>query len=242
MKNNESDSLDTSRGKIKITKNGPYLVSGSLPLEKEIIIPDDKGDPIEWKKGEKFPGLETYALCRCGGSKNKPFCDGAHNKNEFDGTETAGRKKYYEQAGRIEGPDLVLMDAKPLCAAGRFCHREGGTWSLTERSSDPKCRKTAIEQACKCPSGRLVAHDKKSGEPIETLRGPSIGLVEDPPAGVSGPILAKGNIAIESSEGIKYEQRNRVTLCRCGRSENKPFCDGSHIDALFSDGDESLER
>ncbi len=50
--------------KVTITKNGPYLVSGGLPLAKELIACDDNGDPAEWKKGEKYPDKDTYALCR----------------------------------------------------------------------------------------------------------------------------------------------------------------------------------
>jgi CDGSH-type Zn-finger protein len=51
----------------------------------------------------------------------------------------------------------------------------------------------------------------------------------------------RGCIPIESADGTLWETRNRVTLCRCGKSQNMPFCDGSHIDVRFNDGDESLE-
>jgi len=47
---------------------------------------------------------------------------------------------------------------------------------------------------------------------------------------------------VESSDGTVYESRNRATLCRCGKSLNKPYCDGTHIMAGFNDGDESLKR
>jgi len=85
---------DTSRRepRIKVSKDGPYLISGSPPLSKEIIVCDQDNEPLEWKEGAKYPDKENYALCRCGGSANKPFCDGTHNKNGFDGTETADRK------------------------------------------------------------------------------------------------------------------------------------------------------
>jgi len=64
--------------KIQVTRDGPYLVSGNLPLCKEIIAPDRSGVPAKWKKGEKYPKKETYALCRCGRSHSKPFCGGTH--------------------------------------------------------------------------------------------------------------------------------------------------------------------
>ena len=87
----------------------------------------------------------------------------------------------------------------------------------------------AIQEACDCPSGRLVAWDQ-DGKAIEPVFEPSIGLVEDTEAGKMGPIWVRGGIPIESADGAGYEIRNRVTLCRCGKSSNKPFCDSSHLE------------
>ena len=91
-------------------------------------------------------------------------------------------------------------------------------------------------QSGHCPSGRLVVWDKATRQPYEPTFEPSLGLVQDPVAGVSGPIWVRGGIAIESADGEAYEIRNRVTLCRCGASGNKPFCDGSHGTVGFKDG------
>jgi CDGSH-type Zn-finger protein len=68
----------------------------------------------------------------------------------------------------------------------------------------------------------------------------SVALVEDPAKGVSGPVWVRGAVAIESADGKPYEARNRVTLCRCGKSANKPFCDGNHISVGFKDGNELI--
>lgn len=228
--------------RIIITKNGPYLVSGDLPLDKQMIVPDRKGIPIRWKKEKQYPRQKNYTLCRCGQSKDKPYCDKTHIRIGFDGTETASREEYLQQAGKIKGPNLDLTDVEDLCAVARFCHRAGGTWQLTATSDNSKNRKTALQQAGNCPSGRLVTWDKKSGQPIEPKFKPSLSLVEDLPAKTSGPIWVKGKILIESANGIKYEKRNRVTLCRCGRSNNKPFCDGSHLTFGFNDGDKNLKK
>ncbi|MFA6432031.1 MAG: CDGSH iron-sulfur domain-containing protein [Candidatus Margulisiibacteriota bacterium] len=226
--------------KIKVTKNGPYLVSGNIPLDKAQIIGDAEGTPTKWEFGENFPAQENYALCRCGQSKNKPFCDGSHIKANFDGTETASRKPCLDQSETTIGPDLDLVDVEPLCAIARFCHRAGDTWTLTEHSDDPKSKATAIQEACDCPSGRLIAREKQTGKLIEPEFTPSISVVEDTVQKVSGPLWAKGGIPIEAADGFQYEVRNRVTLCRCGRSKNKPYCDGTHIDIKFNDGDKSL--
>lgn len=226
--------------KVTVTRNGPYLVTGNLPLKKEIIVSDEDGDSAAWRDGEKYPDREQYALCRCGKSKNMPFCDGAHDRVGFDGHETATAAPFNEQATVFDGPELVLADARKLCAVARFCHPHGGTWELTPRSDEPEAKKLAIQQACDCPSGRLVICDRETRRPIEPDFEPAISLIEDPEKHSSGPIWLKGGIPLESASGASYETRNRVTLCRCGGSRNKPFCDGAHIKNSFDDGDESI--
>jgi len=215
--------------KIRISKNGPYLVSGGIPLAKQIIGIDTADYSYEWREGKKYPAKENYALCRCGQSKNQPFCDGTHIKVNFNGTETASQRSYLEQAVRIDGPALELTDVQELCAAARFCDRAGGIWNLTQQSGNPEAKRIAIEEAGNCPSGRLVVWDKK-GRAIEPKIEPSIGVVEDPQEGMRGPIWVRGGIPVISADGITYEIRNRVALCRCGRSSYKPFCDGSHCE------------
>jgi len=227
--------------KVVITKNGPYLVPGNLPLVKEISIVGEEGEPEKWVKGKKYPKQSDYALCRCGKSKNKPYCDGIHIKVNFNGEETASRETYINQAEKLSGPNLDLADAPTLCSGARFCHLSGGTWNNVKNSNNPKAKKIAIQTACNCPSGRLVVWDKKTGKAVEPKLDPAIALIEDPQAKVSGPIWLKGGISLESEDGRKYETRNRATLCRCGHSQNKPFCDGSHLDIHFNDGDESLK-
>ena len=217
-----------NRFKIKVSRNGPYIVSGGIPLAENIIITDAKGISYKWRAGKKYMLQGTYELCRCGQSKNKPFCDGTHQHIRFDGTETANREPYLNQAKEINGPDLKLTDAPALCVHARFCDRAGGIWKCTEQSSDPEARRIAIEEAGDCPSGRLVVWDKEGNE-IEPEFKPSIELVEDPYTGVSGPLWVRGGILVESADGTTYEIRNRVTLCRCGKSANKPFCDGTHL-------------
>ncbi len=60
-------------------------------------------------------------------------------------------------------------------------------------------------------------------------------LIEDPEKGCSGPLRLRGGVQVIGADGFAYEVRNRVTLCRCGASRNKPFCDGSHVSIGFSD-------
>jgi CDGSH-type Zn-finger protein len=223
MKKNEP-----SDAKIQITNNGPYLVSGGLPLSQQEIVTNAEGDSLDYKEGKKYPGQPQYALCRCGGSSNKPFCDGTHQKMKFDGTETASRKPYLEQAEMIEGQTVLLTDAESLCAFARFCDPKGRIWNLVKQTDDPEARRLVEFEAGHCPSGRLIAWDKNTGKPIEPKFKPSLGLIEDTAKQVSGPIWVRGHIPVISADGQTYEVRNQMTLCRCGRSSNKPFCDGAH--------------
>ncbi|HWQ41390.1 MAG TPA: CDGSH iron-sulfur domain-containing protein, partial [Desulfosporosinus sp.] len=199
---------------------------------EKIIV--SKGKINVFIDGRKLPQAEEYALCRCGKSNNAPFCDGSHEKLGFDGVEKASREAYEERAELTEGPDLYLLDDN-RCAFARFCHQEHGkVWDLTENSHNPIYKEEAIRAATECPAGRLVVYDK-TGKEIEPEYEPSIEILQDPEKEASGPISVKGNIPIESSDGYVYEIRNRVALCRCGKSRNKPFCDATHISINFTD-------
>jgi len=223
--------------KIVVTKDGPYIVKGDVPLSMQVIKPNKQDLSWDWEKAKEFETKKgEYSLCRCGQSKNKPFCDDTHTRIRFDGTERATRKPYVRQAETFDGPTLVLSDAEDLCAFARFCDPGGKIWSLIERTDDPEVRELTIREANHCPAGRLVLHDKKTGEKIEHELPPSIGIVEDPVLGCSGPLWVRGGIRIESHDGKPYEIRNRVTLCRCGASSNMPFCNGSHTSIKFRDG------
>jgi hypothetical protein len=129
-----------------------------------------------------------------------------------------------------------------FCARARFCQQGRGIWQIAASQKDAKGRARAEKIAGQCPAGRLVIRDKAKGTIVEPLFDPSISLIEDPHKRVSGGIWLKGGVALESADGNAYETRNRVTLCRCGKSANKPFCDGAHIDSRFDDGDESLKQ
>jgi len=224
--------------RITVTKNGPYQVEGTVPLSRQIIQPNAEGESWEWRQGEGYEIVSDYRLCRCGGSANKPFCDGTHQRNGFDGTETAERTDYLAQADVVLGPDLTLTDAGSLCAYARFCDARGQIWNLVEQGG-ATAQSLAEREAGHCPSGRLVTWLTSSGvrsEPVgEPTFEPSIGVIEDPQIGVSGPLWVRGGIPVVSEDGTSYEVRNRMTLCRCGASQNKPFCDGSHASIGFRD-------
>jgi len=222
--------------KIVVSKNGPYLVSGKVPLSIQTITPNKENFSWDWVEGKSFRTSEEYQLCRCGRSNTKPFCDGTHETFQFDGKETATRKPFVRQAKKYDGPALILRDAESLCAYARFCDPAGMIWNLIGKTDDPKVRELTIREANHCPAGRLVVENRETGREVEDKLSPSIGVVEDPVLQCSGPLWVRGRIPIVSESGAAYEVRNRVTLCRCGLSANMPFCNGSHASIMFQDG------
>lgn len=220
--------------RIKVTKNGPYFVSGPVPLTVEAIICDDAGESQLWRVQNRLADRGSCGLCRCGQSCTKPICDGSHLDADFDGTEVASREPYAEAADIIAGPRYDVADRRDLCSDARFCHRNGTVWRRALEDTDEA--EQVVKTECElCPSGRYTAIDRETGEHLEPDFEPSIAFVQDTGAGVSGPIWVRGGIEISSSDGEPYEVRNRVTLCRCGQSQNKPFCDGSHVGHGFHD-------
>lgn len=220
--------------RIKIVKNGPYLVSGGIPLREGIITP--AGHHYILKEGRALPQAQEYALCRCGGSRNAPFCDGSHAHNGFNGRESASRKPYAERVQDVtRGATMELLD-DGRCAFARFCHTElGDIWSATEHDDDPSYRRAAIGAARSCPAGRLTMIDDQ-GNSLDETPAPEIIIAQDPERGCSAGIFVRGPIVIEGADGEEYEVRNRVALCRCGKSRNKPFCNAAHVNFQFDDG------
>ena len=214
--------------KIRILKDGPYLVSGNVPLDLEKMVPDQEGNPYKFEKAKTYEAGETYALCRCGHTKGRPFCDGTHKDIGFT-AQTGKHKCYNDEAEVFRGGTIELLDQEELCIGARFCDRLGRTWNLAVASSNehPEYEKAATEEACLCPAGRLTV--RKDGKEIEFAYPQEIALLEDEYHSLKGPIFVKGGIPLIDENGEEYEKRNRRTLCRCGESGNMPFCDASHF-------------
>ncbi len=200
---------------ISPLKNGPYLVKG---LENFA----NRRGPVEPK--------ETMALCRCGGSGNKPFCDGTHEKNGFSSDKLDGRVE--DKRENYRGKEITIHDNRGICAhAGRCTDGLAAVFHLNEEPwihPDSASPEEIIATINKCPSGALSytirdqEHRNRPGEP-------SIFIAPNGPYVVSGgPDL----VDTERGEGASEEH---FTMCRCGGSKNKPFCDGSHWYNKFQD-------
>ena len=216
---------------IRIAENGPYRVFGGVPLVQRYPAMSVHGEPLEWdpvgEETEEEPARQKYSLCRCGQSANKPFCDGTHNEIGFDGSLTADRRAIAERRRSFQGAGLVMTDDTSLCSETGFCGtRFTKVWQMIERTDDPEVKARLVRMATNCPSGRLEIF-LEGGEAVEPEFTPSIATVPN------GPLWVRGGIKIEAPDGFIYEVRNRVTLCRCGLSKNKPFCDGAHEQGGF---------
>ena len=121
-----------SEKKIKVLPNGPYEVIGDIPLNQLRYVNDRKGASIGYKEIQKYAPEGVYHLCRCGGSHNKPFCDGTHKKNGFKGDTTASHDTYDEMSVLYEGKVIDMLDAESLCAVARFCDTHGTSWEQVE--------------------------------------------------------------------------------------------------------------
>jgi hypothetical protein len=102
-------------------------------------------------------------------------------------------------------------------------------WSLARESENRDNRERVIWMVRRCPSGRLQYRVAPDPEPVEEDLPQEVAVVAD------GPLWVRGGIQVEAADGYRYEVRNRVALCRCGQSQNKPFCDGSHWNVGFKD-------
>jgi CDGSH-type Zn-finger protein len=208
---------------IKIMKNGPYMVYGNIPLDEISVKIDALGKPIGWTNDKKYSTDEIYALCRCGKSKSMPFCDGSHAAVHFDGKETAGNEPYDKTSKITNGCENVQLMEKPiLCTGAGFCHAGK---KIEESIKKEKYLGDARNQCDNCPGGSLTLIIK--GEKQEPEFNMEISVTNDVHS--IGPIWVKGKVPVISADGDKYEIRNRVALCRCGKSSNMPFCDSSHL-------------
>jgi glutamate synthase domain-containing protein 2/uncharacterized Fe-S cluster protein YjdI len=211
-----SDRKTRKRPSITCADNGPYIVKG---LETFTGL---RGDSIKTKS--------TMALCRCGASKSKPFCDGTHAKIGFSGAK--GGDRVPDHRDTYEGKRVTIHDNRGICSHAGHCTDNlpgvfrGGKEPWID--ADGADAERIIEVIEMCPSGAL-SYSVGGVEHRDRDREPAIRITPHGPYRIEGGVDLEG---VESLEGASEEHR---TLCRCGHSRNKPFCDGSHWHANFRD-------
>jgi CDGSH-type Zn-finger protein len=211
--------------KLKPTPNGPlYLISSSVPQMVE-NIQNSTGEPIY--------RIASVALCRCGGSKNKPFGDGTHGPLGFSSEnksppQTTDRRKDYV------GKNITVHDNRKLCSHSAECLRNlESVFRLEERpwiNPDGATIESVVETVKKCPSGALSYSVDGFEHRDQASRKPVVMVAKNGPYYVTGGIELVGveNWAVGAS-------KEHYALCRCGASNNKPFCDGTHLSIKFKD-------
>lgn len=210
---------DGDEPRITVTAHGPYRVTGAA------AIYDAEGNLL------RSGGV--WHLCRCGGSRNKPFCDATHGLKGFDGTETADHEPIAVRRDSYPAGDgVTVYDDRTRCAHFGQCTTRlssvfrAGKEPFVDPAAAPASEITEVVSGC--PSGALAYADP-SADPAEETRSAAIKPIVD------GPYRVEGAIQVVGADGTPYERRARQTLCRCGQSRNKPFCDGSHWYAGFRD-------
>lgn len=218
---------------IRVEEDGPYQVTGGLPISRTAQVKTEYGEPVDYAPFEPLEAGESYRLCRCGKSNTKPFCDDSHLDEPWvDVMERAdlGPREERTDVFGNRHDDTVITDDLSLCTKAGYCKdRFTGVWQMLG-DPDPEVRARMERMVEHCPSGRLAWAESMEAEEHEPAYEPEIGVFRN------GPLFVRGGVPVVSAKGETYEVRNRQTLCRCGYSRNKPFCDGTHKLVEFRDG------
>lgn len=196
--------------------NGPYVVQN---LER---LTNSRG---------AIPAKPTMALCRCGGSANKPFCDGAHSKNGFSSLKK--EESAPDQVDSYRGQDIDVHDNRSICAHAGYC--TDGLPSVFRYGEEPWVDPNGapadeiVATIRKCPSGALTFSRK--GATSDSDAGSDASIFVAP----NGPYVITGSPDLLETASATGAATDRLTLCRCGGSANKPFCDGTHWNNGFVD-------
>ncbi|MFG2058797.1 ferritin-like domain-containing protein [Micromonospora sp. NPDC048930] len=217
------------RQRIVVLPDGPYVVSGEVPLRrKRKIVSAENDDALTWKTGDNLATERTYALCRCGHSSAKPFCDGTHARIGFDGTETADVRPYEELQHVHDGVGISAQRVGELCIHAAFCiGRTKPIAAMLADTDDSDVRSNIMSRIDHCPSGSYSYALHRGGDSIEPDLPQAISVLEEE-NGLASALWVTGGVPVVRADGQPLQTRNRMTLCRCGHSANKPLCDGTH--------------
>ena len=205
-----------ARTSIRPEIDGPYIVRNLRKLTNS--------------KGEVLAVRPIVALCRCGGSNIKPYCDGTHARIGFSSAKSAERTP--DRQDVYVGRQVTVLDNRGTCCHFGNCtdhlpavfHHDGDPFV----TADGAGADAIVDIVRACPSGALgfikdgVAY---AGEQREA----------EIYVAANASYYVRGGIELEGEPMNAGASREHYALCRCGQSKNKPFCDGSHWYAGFKD-------
>jgi CDGSH-type Zn-finger protein/truncated hemoglobin YjbI/ferredoxin len=209
---------------IESSPNGPYLLT-NVPT-----VTDWLGVPLD--------PTPQAALCRCGASAIKPWCDGSHAQIGFDDAKSDSRVP--DRLDRYRGIRVQIADNRGTCAHSGFCTDRAPSVFRTDAEPFVAPAGGRVDEILRagrdCPSGALsaIAEDADPVGASDTERPGAIEVSKDGPYRVTGAIqlLGRDGAPEPRNEGASFEH---YSLCRCGKSQNKPFCSGMHWYADFHD-------
>jgi len=209
---------------IRVEHNGPYTVTNLAHL-------------TNWL-GEELAVQAQSALCRCGQSRTKPFCDGSHTESKFSGEKDPNRVP--DRRDTYKGQQIEIFDNRGICAHSGFCtDRIASVFHVGQEPfiTPSGGRMDEIIHAVRaCPSGALsygIDHVEARGQ-VDQDRPSWIEVSKDGPYRVTGGV----RLVNESGKDVPRAEgssREHFSLCRCGHSRNKPFCSGMHWTVKFTD-------
>jgi CDGSH-type Zn-finger protein/truncated hemoglobin YjbI len=206
--------------------DGPYLVTNVETLS------DWLGCPL--------PTRPQMALCRCGRSASKPFCDGSHAEIGFEDAKSPDRVP--DRRDTYVGQQVMILDNRGLCQHSGFCTDRLAT--VFRQREEPFVHPSGgrmdeiIRAVRDCPSGALsyAIDGVEARDEVDhhAAREPAIEITKDGPYRITGSIDLRdpAGTPIQRNEGASTEH---YALCRCGQSQNKPFCSGVHWYVDFHD-------
>ena len=231
MEANSGVQEDQQKEKPKILPlpNGPYYLINDM--EPKII------ENLQNSKGESLSTIRGVSLCRCGVSKNKPFCDGTHGTIGFSSENkgNASEQTIKDKRKNYVGKRITIHDNRKICSHAAECvNNLQSVFNLNARpwiNPDAAKIEEIINTVRKCPSGALSYSLDGVEYRDQNERKPLVMVSKDGPYLITGGIDLIGD-NIQFAEGSSKEH---YTLCRCGASNNKPFCDGMHRTINFKD-------
>ena len=220
------------RDGLKMTGRISNARTNQVVARDSPIIEERDGGPLVAKNVSRLIGTEgeeidvkpALALCRCGASKKKPFCDGSHNEVGFNSRPSDDRTP--DRLETYEGSEISVHYNRLVCSHAGECGKMKAVFDPAQNPwirPDNGAADNIIEVIKVCPSGALSY--SLPGQPAQHATTDTAGISIEP----NGPYRVAA-IPLGTARAMEGACAAKYVLCRCGASKNKPYCDGTHSD------------